>query len=65
MGRVIVALDPIRKLPSDKGELAGLYRSLLGGKWLLILFDNAADAAQVRELLPAAPGAAIVTSRQR
>src|SRR5512147_98511 len=64
MGRVIVALDPARKLPDDARALAGLYRSLLGGKRLLILFDNAADAAQVRELLPSPPGAAIVTSRR-
>ena len=64
MGRVIVALDPARKVPDDEGELAGLYRSLLCGKRLLILFDNAADTAQLRELLPAPPGAAIVTSRR-
>lgn len=64
MGLVITALDPARKLPDDDSTLAGLYRSLLGGKRLLILFDNAAAADQVRDLLPVPPGAAIVTSRR-
>src|SRR5262249_40824874 len=41
------------------------YRTLLAGRRVLILLDNANDAAQVRLLVPPAPCALIVTSRRR
>jgi DNA-binding SARP family transcriptional activator len=51
-------------IPDSLAERAALYRSTLGGRKVLVLLDNAKDAAQVRPLLPASDGcAALVTSR--
>jgi len=67
LGRFLAALGvPSQRIPADADECAKFYRSLLAGKKILVLLDNAASAAQVRPLLPASPGClAVVTSRSR
>ncbi|HEV7654420.1 MAG TPA: BTAD domain-containing putative transcriptional regulator [Mycobacteriales bacterium] len=51
-------------IPAEPDERAARYRSLLSGRRVLVLVDNARDPGDVRPLLPAGPAcAAIVTSR--
>ncbi|MFI9387396.1 BTAD domain-containing putative transcriptional regulator [Kutzneria sp. NPDC052558] len=53
-------------VPADAAARAALYRTVLAQRKVLVLLDNARDAAQVTPLLPGYPGsAAIVTSRAR
>jgi tetratricopeptide (TPR) repeat protein len=55
---------PEDRIPAGLDAQAGLYRSLLARRRVLILLDNAATPDQVRPLLPAIPGClALITSR--
>lgn len=57
--------DP-RSLPEGLTARSALFRSAVDGRRLLLVLDDAHDAAQVRPLLPGSPGCAVVvTSRTR
>ncbi|MBI0298086.1 tetratricopeptide repeat protein [Streptomyces sp. PRKS01-29] len=57
---------PRERIPADRDEQVHHYRSLLDGRRMLVVLDNAASAEQVRPLLPGSPSChVVVTSRQR
>nr|CEL15385.1 Transcriptional regulator, SARP family [Kibdelosporangium sp. MJ126-NF4] len=53
-------------LPTGVDESVAMYRTLLSGKRMLVVLDNAVSADQVRPLVPVSPGSVVViTSRDR
>ena len=55
---------PPERIPDGVDAKTGLFRSLLSGKRVLVVLDNALNTEQVRPLLPGSPGSlALVTSR--
>jgi DNA-binding SARP family transcriptional activator len=66
LARALRALGvPPELIPDGVGERAGLYRSRLAGRRVLILLDNAADESQVQPLLPGAPGCLVLVTSRR
>jgi DNA-binding SARP family transcriptional activator len=65
--RFLDALDvPADRIPVHPDAQVALYRSVLAGRRMLIVLDNARNAAQARPLLPGGPGCLVlVTSRNQ
>jgi len=63
MAWVVRSFLPEASLPEDEAEVAAVYRSVLHGKRVLLLMDNAANREQVEPLRPPAGCALLVTSR--
>ncbi|MDQ1294868.1 MAG: hypothetical protein QG608_2753 [Actinomycetota bacterium] len=58
-----LGVPPARR-PSDEDDLAATWRTLLDGRRMLVILDNASSVEQVRPLLPGNGGCAVlVTSR--
>ena len=63
MAHVIRAYNPVDRLPENPVESRGLYLSILTGKRILLLLDNAANGEQVEPLLPPDGCSVLITSR--
>ncbi|WP_051707081.1 MULTISPECIES: AfsR/SARP family transcriptional regulator [unclassified Streptomyces] len=56
---------PRAALPDGLSDLSALFRSMTDGRRLLIVLDDAHDAAQVRPLLPGSPQCAVLVAGTR
>ncbi|ADD40564.1 AfsR/SARP family transcriptional regulator [Stackebrandtia nassauensis] len=67
LSRFLRALGtPSAKIPAETEEASALFRSVMNGRNMLVVLDNARTAEQVRPLLPGGQdNAVLVTSRNR
>lgn len=67
LSRILPALGlPSTQVPADLEDLTNTYRSLLADRRILLVLDNAANAQQVHDLIPAASESAVlITSRSQ
>ena len=61
--RIVQTLEPQAQPADDLAAVEATYRSLLTGKRVLIIADDAHSAAQVRALMPPPGSALLITSR--
>jgi DNA-binding SARP family transcriptional activator len=55
----------VSRLPASLDERAALWRTTVSGRRLLIVLDAASSGEQVRPLLPASPGCAVIMTSPR
>jgi DNA-binding SARP family transcriptional activator len=64
LGRFLRAVG-VSRLPASLDERAALWRTTVSGRRLLIVLDAASSGEQVRPLLPASPGCAVIMTSPR
>src|SRR5262245_60954766 len=66
VGQVLRAFGvPPADVPPSADERAALYRSLVTGRHTLVRLDDAGSAAEVRPLVPGAPGGTLLATSRR
>lgn len=61
----LLAVLGVREVPDGLAARAARYRTQLAGRQVLLVLDDVADADQVRPLLPASGGCAVVVTSRR
>ncbi len=65
LGRLLRTFEPGSQLPGSQDEAEARYRAVLARRRVIIIADDAHDAAQVGPLQPPDGSALIVTTRRR